>query len=220
MRSSPYALNLLSLLSMLPDGLSDVELIQSQLPLKNLLACKSMLIRTSLAYMDSQKRLKILVPIHEYVRIHHPPANNLINPLGNHYQQLLELWRKYNGTLSNAKVVARVASNFANIQNVLWQRLSSERPHLAELIISTCELSSYSRSTGRGHLPLLDQISDFLPQVTEQHKLEAFFIIQLLDGWDNHSIQNANQLVEQALEHFKHFHDPDMQCELISDLSI
>ena len=60
MRSSPQALELLSLLSMLPDGLSNVELLQSQFPLENVLACKSTLLRTALAYTDGQKRLKAL----------------------------------------------------------------------------------------------------------------------------------------------------------------
>jgi hypothetical protein len=40
MRSIPQALDLLSLLSMLLDGLSDVELLQSQFPLENVLSCK------------------------------------------------------------------------------------------------------------------------------------------------------------------------------------
>jgi hypothetical protein len=50
MMSSPQALELLSLLSILPDGLSEVELLQCQFPLQNILACKSMLIRTALAH--------------------------------------------------------------------------------------------------------------------------------------------------------------------------
>jgi hypothetical protein len=72
MISSPHALDLLSLLSMLPDGLSNVELLQSQFPLENILACKSTLLRTALAYTDGQKRLKALVPVREYVQKTHP----------------------------------------------------------------------------------------------------------------------------------------------------
>ncbi|KAJ7907775.1 hypothetical protein B0H13DRAFT_2499871 [Mycena leptocephala] len=62
---SPFK-NLLSLLSMLPDGLSDVELVQSKLPINNILGCKAALIGTSLAYSDEHKRLKALVPIREF----------------------------------------------------------------------------------------------------------------------------------------------------------
>ncbi|KAJ7822166.1 P-loop containing nucleoside triphosphate hydrolase protein, partial [Mycena olivaceomarginata] len=62
-QSVPGSQELLSLLSMLPDGLSDVELQQSNLPMKNILACKAALIRTALAYIDDNKQLKVLMPI-------------------------------------------------------------------------------------------------------------------------------------------------------------
>ena len=51
---APGAKNLLSLLSMLPDGLSDVELIQSKLPINDILGCKTALIQTGLAYTDKK----------------------------------------------------------------------------------------------------------------------------------------------------------------------
>jgi hypothetical protein len=217
--SSPDAQELLSLLSLLPDGLSDVELLQSKLPLENILACKSILLRTALAYIDGHRRLKTLVPIREYVQKNHPPANNLVQPISIHYQELIQLWRRYYGTLSNATVVAAVASNFANIQNVLLECLSTDSSQLGDIIASTCELIKYARLTGRGNLPLLDHISRSLPHPTD-HRLEATFITQVLTGLTYHSIANAHQLIEQAEEHFKHFEDPDLKCELMLDLSI
>src|ERR1700760_1680772 len=42
--SIPGAKDLLSLLSILPDGLSDIELIQSNLPIQNVLACRTALL--------------------------------------------------------------------------------------------------------------------------------------------------------------------------------
>jgi hypothetical protein len=214
MISSPYALDLLSLLSMLPDGLSDVELIQINFPLQSILACKSTLLRTALAYTDGKKRLKLLVPIREYVQKTHPAQNHIIHPLSKHYQELLRLYDKYHGTLSGAGVVERLAANFANIQNVLLHCLESDRPHLADIISSTYELNRYSRLTGRGHLPLLAHVPKFLPQLTD-HKLEAYFIIEQLNGWHLDLIPNAKELINQAIEHFKYFHDPDMMCELL-----
>jgi hypothetical protein len=76
----PQAKDLLSL-SILPDGLSDADLIQSKLLLNNILGCKATLIGTSLAYRDQQKRLKVLVPIREYMHKSRPPGNHLIQPL-------------------------------------------------------------------------------------------------------------------------------------------
>ncbi|KAF7364632.1 hypothetical protein MVEN_00332500 [Mycena venus] len=61
--ASPGAMDLLKLLSILPDGLSDVELLHSDLPIKDILTCKAILLGTSLAYQDDKKRLKSLVPV-------------------------------------------------------------------------------------------------------------------------------------------------------------
>ncbi|KAJ7907824.1 hypothetical protein B0H13DRAFT_1550716, partial [Mycena leptocephala] len=84
-RLNSHSKNLLSLLSMLPDGLSDVELVQSKLPLDNILDCKAALIRTTLAYSDEHKRLKVLVPIREHMQKIHPPGDYLIQPLLKHF---------------------------------------------------------------------------------------------------------------------------------------
>jgi hypothetical protein len=212
MMSSPHALALLSLLSMQPDGLSDVELLQSRLPLENILACKSTLLCTALVYTDGQKRLKALVPVREYVQKAHPPNKNVIHPMSEHYQELLELYKTYDGTLSGAGVVGRVAVNFANIQNVLLQCLECDRPHLPDIVSSACELSRYSRFTARGHLPLLDHIPKFLTQSMD-HKQKAYFILEQLNGWQWHQIPNAKALIDEAKEHLMHFNDPHMKCE-------
>ena len=57
LNSFPHSKELLSLLSMLPDGLSDAELVQAKLPIDNILGCKAALIQTTLAYSDEHKRL-------------------------------------------------------------------------------------------------------------------------------------------------------------------
>ncbi|KAJ7816487.1 hypothetical protein B0H13DRAFT_432104 [Mycena leptocephala] len=203
MISSSHALDLLSLLSMLPDGLSDVELLQSNLPLENILACKSTLLRTALAYTDGHKRLKALVPVREYVQKNHPPNNHLIHPLYKYYQELVELFRKYHGTLSNAGVIARVATNFTNIQNVLLQCLSSDSPYLAEIISSSCELSGYSLITGRGHLPLVDRIPDFMPQPTT---IKPRHISLYNNFWMETPYSfKCKATIDQALEHSSTF---------------
>ncbi|KAJ7143640.1 P-loop containing nucleoside triphosphate hydrolase protein, partial [Mycena filopes] len=71
---TPHSRKLLSLLSILPDGLSETELVQSQLPIKDILTCKSVLIATSLVYKDNKGRLRSVVPIREHVRHFSPPS--------------------------------------------------------------------------------------------------------------------------------------------------
>ncbi|KAJ7611967.1 P-loop containing nucleoside triphosphate hydrolase protein, partial [Mycena polygramma] len=119
----PHSQKLLGLLSLLPDGLSDVELVQSKLPLDNILGCKAALIGTSLAYTDSHKRLKALVPIREYMQKIQPPKDDLIQTLRRYFQELLELYKEHHGTASSSGIVARISSNLTNIQNVVQMGL-------------------------------------------------------------------------------------------------
>ncbi|KAJ7749450.1 P-loop containing nucleoside triphosphate hydrolase protein, partial [Mycena metata] len=86
--SVPHSEELLSLLSILPDGLSDVELKQSHFLIPDILECKRALVRTALAYTDDRKRLRALVPIREHMRRFSPPADNMIRPLFKHFQEL------------------------------------------------------------------------------------------------------------------------------------
>ncbi|KAJ6603275.1 P-loop containing nucleoside triphosphate hydrolase protein, partial [Mycena vulgaris] len=95
----PHCQDLLSLLSMLPDGLSDIDLVHSRLPIKDILSCKATLLSTSLAHSDDQKRLKTLVPIREYMARSYPPMDYLVQALLNYFHQLLELDYKYFGTV-------------------------------------------------------------------------------------------------------------------------
>jgi hypothetical protein len=214
MSSSTHAGDLLSLLSMLPDGLSDVELLQSNFPLDNILACKSVLLRTALAYNDDQKRLKTLVPIREYMQKHHPPGRNLIQPLFQHFQGLLDLHTTYTGTLSSSGILDRITANFANLQNVLLAGLHNDNPDLSEIIHSACDFDLYGEITGQGQSVLLDHIPQVLPQLRD-HKLEVYFITRVLSA-KNRNFTNAEQLIDQALQDFAHFDDSDMQCKLFS----
>ncbi|KAJ6603339.1 P-loop containing nucleoside triphosphate hydrolase protein, partial [Mycena vulgaris] len=86
-RLLPGAKDLLSLLSILPDGLSDVQLVQSHFPIEHILACKAALLGTCLDY-GNNNRLKVLVPIREHIRFLYPPAAPLIKPLQDQFHSL------------------------------------------------------------------------------------------------------------------------------------
>ncbi|KAJ7244476.1 P-loop containing nucleoside triphosphate hydrolase protein, partial [Mycena rebaudengoi] len=90
-RMTPGAQELLSILSMLPDGLTDADLVQVKLPIIDILACKTTLIRTSLAFVDQDQHLKVLVPIREHVLHVHPPQNSLKLKLQEHFHEILNL---------------------------------------------------------------------------------------------------------------------------------
>jgi hypothetical protein len=211
--SFAHSKDLLGLLSMLPDGLSDVELIQSKLPIDNILACKAALIRTTLAYSDEHKRLKALVPIREYMQRIQPPGHDLIQPLLKHFQELLEFFVQWHGTQSVSGTVARVSSNYSNIQSVLRNGLQPGHPDLVNSIYCVCYLNEFSQLIGRGSISLIHRIHNIHPNPSD-HRLEAYSITELFNSGFYHSIPNPEMLVSEALEHFKQFDDPDLKCML------
>ncbi|KAJ7245292.1 P-loop containing nucleoside triphosphate hydrolase protein, partial [Mycena rebaudengoi] len=91
-RMTPGAQELLSMLSMLPDGLADANLVQAKLPIPDILACKATLIQTALAFVGQDQHLKVLVPIREHILSIHPPADALKLKLREHFHQILDLW--------------------------------------------------------------------------------------------------------------------------------
>ncbi|KAF8144503.1 hypothetical protein K438DRAFT_1782785 [Mycena galopus ATCC 62051] len=72
---------LLSLLSILPNGLSEVELVQGKLGIPDILTCKAALLATSLAYRDTNQRLVLLIPIREYIQQFLPPSQSRMQPI-------------------------------------------------------------------------------------------------------------------------------------------
>ncbi|KAJ7105873.1 hypothetical protein C8R44DRAFT_531775, partial [Mycena epipterygia] len=87
-RVSKGAKDLLSLLAILPDGISDVELVQSGLPIQNILTSKTTLLCTSLAYANAKGQLRSLVPIREFTLAHYPPPPALVQPLRKYFYGL------------------------------------------------------------------------------------------------------------------------------------
>jgi hypothetical protein len=196
---------------MLPDGLSDVDLIQSKLPIDDILSCKTALIRTALAYSDEHTRLKALVPIREYMHRTHPPGDHLMQPLLKHFQEILGFYAEYTGNQTGSAIVGRILSNFANIQNLLLKGLQQEGPDLANSIYCVCHLNQFSRLIGRGSTPLIGQIHNILPQVCD-HRLETYFITELFQSRRYCPISNPQELRDRVLKHLNHFDDPDLQC--------
>ncbi|KAJ7726114.1 hypothetical protein B0H16DRAFT_1332374 [Mycena metata] len=211
--SMPHSQELLALLSILPDGLSDVELMQSKLPIQDILGCKVALLRTALAYSDGYKRLKVLAPVREYVAKFSPPTDQIIQPLFKHFHELLELYITNGGKTSAALVINRISSNYSNIQNVLRHGLHPDHPELANSIYCTCDFNRFSLRIGHGATPLLKDIINLLPSL-ENHRAKVYFITEVLQSWRHHSIPHVEKLIGQALEHLKQLDDWDIGCML------
>ncbi|KAJ7778938.1 hypothetical protein B0H16DRAFT_1448485 [Mycena metata] len=135
--STPQAQDLLAFLSMLPDGLSDVELKQTKFPITDILSCKAALLRTALAYTDGHKRLKVLVPIREYMEKLFPPTDQIIQPMFKHFHELLDSYRAMFGTSSGTGPMERITLNYTNIQKILQTCLTRENHNLVDVIYCT-----------------------------------------------------------------------------------
>ncbi|KAJ7740152.1 hypothetical protein B0H16DRAFT_59196 [Mycena metata] len=207
--SFPAAKNLLSLLAILPDGLSDVELLQSGIPIENILLCKAVLLRTSLAYSDDQRRLKMLMPIREYMQKFHPPLADFIRPLLSYFKQLLRLHHMYRGTLSGPSIVAQLTTNFANMESILTNRLHAQSD-LPDAIYSTIALGYFSRISGRGQLSLNAQIPALL-RVEGNPDLEVYFTTNVFNAVTFEPIPDADALVERTLGLLPKVHDTTLQ---------
>jgi hypothetical protein len=209
----PHSQDLLSVLSMLPDGLADVDLDQSKLPLENILACKAALKSTALAYSDEHKRLHVLVPIREYLQQHQPPGDLLIQFLFEYFEKILIFYSEYGGTQSGSSIVTRIKSNYTNIQNVLQWGLKQKQPILSNSIYCVCYLSRFCDLYLQTPTPLMSQIHDLLTQLKDR-QLKAYFATELFGLWNSYPILNPEGLASQTLEYFQHFDDPDLQCML------
>ncbi|KAJ7457424.1 hypothetical protein FB451DRAFT_1509702 [Mycena latifolia] len=213
--SVPHSQDLLSLLSMLPDGLADADLVQSKLPIENILACKTALLRTSLAYTDDQKQLKALVPIQEYMQKMHPPLAYMVHPLLKHFNHLLEIHSTCHGTVSSPAIVARIALNLANIQNVLIDGLKQDNPDLVSTIECACQFERFMGQTGRGAGQLIPQIQKVLPQPRD-YRIEVLFIMTLMEP----KVGNEEDVVTQAIKYLPYIDDPDLKCRLYDMLAL
>ncbi|KAF8203490.1 hypothetical protein K438DRAFT_1932541 [Mycena galopus ATCC 62051] len=208
---------LLSLLSILPNGLSDAELVQSKLPISNILSCKAALLATSLAYQNSNKRLLALMPVREYVQQSLPPSPFLIHSLRKYFYALLELYRKYNGEQLHP-VVSQITFNLANLQEVLQQGLYASDLNLADTIYCSISLNSFYRLTARGSVPLMDHIQHILPG-TPDCRLKIHFLIEVLRSFGHyHHSSGLEELIAQGISHLKHVNDPLLEFCLIASI--
>jgi hypothetical protein len=216
-RTTSESKELLSLLSILPDGLSDAELVQYKLPICNILSSKSALLATSLAYQDGNKRLRSLMPIREHVQKFLPPSLALVQCLCKRFYALLELYQKYNGE-QLGPVMNQITLNLANFHQVLQQGLYNHTLDLGITIHSISSLNSFYRLTGRGYTGLLDSILPILPGLDDPQP-QLHFIIEVLQSSASYPSLDKEQFIMQATNMIEHINNPLLECKCTSSVS-
>ncbi|KAJ7467669.1 hypothetical protein FB451DRAFT_395488 [Mycena latifolia] len=206
-RLTAGAKTLLSLLSILPDGLSNGELLQSNLPIPDIRTCKAVLLQTSLAYIDNM-RLKVLVPIREHMQHVHPPSPNLVQPLRKHLHSLLDLYRTHFGVQIEG-TTHQITSNLHNIHNILLLSLHPDNPELSENIYCILAFNSFRRLAGQGRSALMDKITLLLPQLGDP-TLEINVTIELLLTATHYPISNPKLLIDRAVHHLANLNNDSL----------
>ncbi|KAJ7208348.1 P-loop containing nucleoside triphosphate hydrolase protein [Mycena pura] len=211
-RMTSGAKDLLSLLAILPDGLSEIELLQSKLPINNVLRCKAILLATSLAYTDGKNRLKSLVPIREHMQCFYPAPQTLVHSLQKHFYLLLDLYKKHSGKEHEVGRVNQITSNLGNLHQVLLHGLCLNNPNLAETIYCTISLNSFSRTAGHRRHILMDHIPSVLSH-TSDVELKVYFITEVLTTGIYQPGTDPEQLIAEGELYCCHVTDSVLQGE-------
>ncbi|KAJ7336827.1 hypothetical protein DFH08DRAFT_1017920 [Mycena albidolilacea] len=214
---------LLSLLSILPDGLSDGELVQYELPIHNILSCKTALLATSLAYQDGNRRLRSLMPVREHVQKFLPPSLALGQCLHKQFYAILELYQKYNGE-QLGPVINQITLNLGNFHQVLQQGLYNHTADLGITIHSISSLNSFYRLTGRGYTGLLDSILPILSGLDDP-QLQLHFITEVLKSYAYYPSLDREQFIMQALNMIEHINNSlleytNEQCTVLLNIAL
>ncbi|KAF7373142.1 NB-ARC domain-containing protein [Mycena sanguinolenta] len=215
MASMPHAVDLLSLMSLLSDGISDLDLAQSKPPIPEILTCKALLIRTSLAYMDYAGRFKVLNPIRDYIQRTRPPASSLVRPIRRHLVELLQIHKTFMRSKSQSagNLTPRLVSNLGNMHNLLLHGLDSNDSDLRETILGVLSLTRLNKIMARGLCPLMMRLPEILGRIHD-HELHGRFIIEAFDSRIFSAIPDPQKSLDEALEHFHMIQDLEEEAHL------
>ncbi|KAJ7800472.1 hypothetical protein B0H14DRAFT_2616181 [Mycena olivaceomarginata] len=202
---------LLSLLSILPNGLSDDQLVQSNFSISNILSCKAALLATALAYQDGNKRLRSLMPIREHIQQFLPPSHSLIQCLRKHFFSLFKLYLKYSGEQQLLPVIQKITLNLGNLQEVLQQGLCLNAPDLADTILSIISLNEFHRISGRGRTMLMHYIQPILTKLGDS-QLDIHFNVERLRSWEAYPTFDAQHLISQTIPLVECVNNPLLTC--------
>ncbi|KAJ7304751.1 hypothetical protein DFH08DRAFT_976543 [Mycena albidolilacea] len=178
-RITRSAKDLLSLLSAFPDGLSQVELMQSNVPIDDILGCRDILQAASLIHETGNKRLRCSGAIRNHIQKFNPPSQSLVRSLCNYFLALLDLHQLYDGE-DMVAVVSQITPNLGNLHHVLGRALDTDPEDLLTTIRVIVALNSFMRVTQRGNSSLMERVPAILSQLGEP-RLEMDSIVEVLE---------------------------------------
>lgn len=200
-RMTSGAQELLSVLAILPDGITDSDLQRANLAIPSILTCKATLVRTSLAFIDTDKKIKVLVPIREYMLTIHPPSTVLKLQLCRYFHDILDLWSQ-SDDFKMADLVPRIAQNLGNLHSVLLDALRREGPDITQGIGSILYLCRFYRRTQASHSPLLSNLSAWMINHQDE-QLYGDYLIELFESSNYLPLVDAEKQISSATKYFE-----------------
>lgn len=199
---SEHAKDLISLLSLLPDGITPRDIIAAKVPIPNVHQAQSVLLGTSLAYIDVKGQLKALSPVREYIRRAYPPSHCLYKPLRTYFQDLLELWES-KCELPSDTLASELVGHFGNIHDLILQGLLTE-DQSTWTSIGKCimTLNVFSAAMTRGHSPLFQRLPGLI-EATGDAALRWKYAGIILHSTSYHDfIDDPDVLIEEGIQYF------------------
>lgn len=159
-RMNDTSRRLLSLLGLLPDGISKLDL-EVLFPKDGDEAAR-MLLRVGLAYQEGG-RTRLLAPTREHVRLHHPPQTEYLSRAVEHFIEVASMGSRV-GWGEGARAVQRLLPEFANLESILSSGFQGETWQKA--VDASYDLGKFTFFTGVGS----DRLLRLAINATDNHR--------------------------------------------------
>ncbi|KAJ7288754.1 hypothetical protein C8J57DRAFT_1214848 [Mycena rebaudengoi] len=177
---------------------------QMRLPIPEILACKSTLVRTSLAFINKDQRLKVLVPIREHVFSVHPPTNALKIKLCQYLHEPLNLWHQFQYVNpTNTDIVPEISRNLGNFNSVLLDALLRHGYEDPQNIKSILFLNRFYDRTQLTHSPIFPILSEKMIHWGKNSPLFGEYLAESFHSADHFPIIDAQRQIMLGNEHFR-----------------
>ncbi|KAJ6564749.1 P-loop containing nucleoside triphosphate hydrolase protein [Mycena capillaripes] len=182
-------------------GSNEKSAFDDLLDLSGSLPLASVLLGTSLAYIDVKGRLKALTPIREYIRRAYPPSLSFSRPLRIYFQDLLEVWSSKR-ELASGNLGPDLVSHLGNINQLILQGLLMEaKSTLVEIGHNIVTLHFFSVTMLKGDNPLLRKVPRLIEE-TDDAALRWKYRCRILRNAYYHLIQDPDALIDEGVQYF------------------
>ncbi|KAJ7577514.1 hypothetical protein C8J56DRAFT_1061173 [Mycena floridula] len=204
-KSTPAAQELLSILSYLPDGVTSSEFTQIHHRFSNFQHCRSILCRTSLAYVTNDERLKLLAPIKEYIQKSYPPPLSTVLSIRSYFLDLVKQAREISKIPA---LLHKFTANIGNIHFAIRLALSDADPAtvkpVLELLLNLHNLYFVAHISS---FDLILSLLEIINQMPDNFQLLGHYCIATYWSIPDHETKHKEAICLESIDHYKHAND-------------